>query len=114
MKVAIVGSRAYPRLDKVREYVWSLPIDTTIVSGGARGVDITAADAAHYRKMPVIVFLPDWDTHGKSAGFRRNKQIVDEADMVVAFWDGKSKGTVHSINLAKKAGKECVVFGVEP
>lgn len=109
-KVAIVGSRNFRPLDKVREYVRLLPSYTTIVSGGARGVDSAAEMEARVQGMEVIVFLPDWNKHGKKAGFLRNIDIVNAADRVVAFWDGESKGTQHSINLAKKAGKPVEVI----
>jgi hypothetical protein len=46
-----------------------------------------------------------WDVYGKSAGYRRNADIVKAADRIVAFWDGKSSGTKHTIKLAKQAGK---------
>ena len=51
MNVAIVGSRSYPRLDLVHDYVWQLPQDTCIVSGGALGVDQTAEHTAQQRNM---------------------------------------------------------------
>ena len=105
MKVAIVGSRNFRELDKVRAYVRSLPPGTTIVTGGARGVDNVAETTAKIFGYPVEVFLPDWNKHGKSAGFVRNNLIVCAADRVVAFWDGESKGTKHSIKLAEQFKK---------
>lgn len=53
------------------------------------------------RGLPVDEFRADWDTHGKSAGYKRNSQMADHADMLIAFWDGKSKGTKHMIDLAR-------------
>lgn len=105
MKVAIVGSREYGQIYKVQEYVCSLPPDTVIVSGGARGVDHMAEFAALATGKAVQIFKPDWNKHGKKAGYLRNIDIVNAADRVVAFWDGVSKGTQHSITLAKKNGK---------
>lgn len=110
MKIAIVGSRDYPNLKEVVDYVYSLSPDTVIVSGGANGVDQHAEWAAIERGMKVEIYYPDWKRHGKSAGFIRNEQIVKAADMVVAFWDGKSKGTAHSINLAQKFQKSLQVI----
>lgn len=46
----------------------------------------------------------DWDRYGKSAGYIRNKEMAEEADALMAFWDGKSRGTMHMINLAKEKG----------
>lgn len=105
MKIAIVGSRDFGTLGLVEDYVRSLPLDTVVVSGGARGVDQRAEFVARQRDMPVQIFKADWTRHGKSAGFRRNAQIVGYADKVVAFWDGKSAGTKHTIGLARIAGK---------
>ncbi len=113
MKIAIVGSRDYPDLQAVWDYVESLPLDTVIVSGGARGVDSIAEDCAFARGMDTLIFPAEWDKYGKSAGFRRNERIVAECDRLVAFWDGTSRGTQHSIELARKAGKLVTVITPE-
>jgi len=110
MRMAIVGSRDFKRLDKVRQFVEDLPLDTTVVSGNARGVDRTAEDAARLRRMRVISIPPQWDTYGKQAGFVRNREIVDHADELVAFWDGTSRGTAHSIKLARVKGIPILVI----
>lgn len=104
-RVAIIGSRDYPRLRDVYEYVRLLPADTVVVSGGARGVDRTAADAARHRGLEVVEHLPDWKRDGKGAGFIRNAKIVADADRVVAFHNGVSRGTSHSIETAIRTGK---------
>ena len=75
----------------------------TIVSGGAKGADSLGEWYASNRNIPVTVFKADWDKYGKSAGYRRNEEMAQNADALVAFWDGKSKGTKHMIDLAKKA-----------
>lgn len=113
MKVAIVGSRDYPDMEQVVDFVFQLPDGTEVVSGGARGVDSWAADTAKSTllDLEVRVFPADWNRHGKSAGYIRNQQIVDYADCVVAFWDGKSRGTAHTIKLAREADKLKAVFG---
>lgn len=110
MKIAIVGSRDYPDLEAVRQYVQSLPLDTVVVSGGASGVDITAEKAAKARGMQTEVYYPDWKQYGKSAGFLRNRLIIEAADKVVAFHVNNSRGTGHSIALAKRYGKELEVI----
>ena len=109
-KIAIVGSRDFAELDKVRDYVNSLPLDCIIVSGGARGVDRVAEQTASVRGMQTIIFKPDWEKHGKAAGFIRNHDIIQAADSVVAFWDGTSKGTKNSIDLATKLNKPCTIL----
>jgi hypothetical protein len=109
MKIAIVGSRDYPHPQHVTDYVNTLPLDTIIVSGGARGVDTWAEQAARRRGMTVIVFKADWKTFGKVAGFMRNREIIDAADSVTAFWDLYSPGTKHSISTAREKGKPVVI-----
>ena len=105
MNVAIVGSRDYPHPEHVWSYVATLPADTLVVSGGARGVDAWAAAAATRHGLQVKVYPADWERYGKSAGYRRNASIISAADRVVAFWTGTSPGTAHSIRLARQQGK---------
>lgn len=105
MRIAIVGSRDYKDLEAVRQYVRSLPDDTVVISGGARGVDRVAAAAARLRGLAVIEFLADWNGVGRGAGMVRNRDIVAAADKVVVFWDGVSRGTKHTVGLAQRAGK---------
>lgn len=110
MKVAIVGSRDWPDLQMVIDYVNQLPNGTKVISGGARGVDTVAVDAAKARGLETLVFLASWDTHGKSAGYRRNVDIVNAADEVVAFLHNESKGTNHTISITKSQGKSLTVI----
>jgi predicted Rossmann fold nucleotide-binding protein DprA/Smf involved in DNA uptake len=114
MKVAVVGSREYRNLAEVRQFVWEQDRSTTIVSGGASGVDREAVDEARRLGMTYEVHLPDWAVHGRSAGIIRNRAIVESADEVVAFWDGRSRGTASTIEFARKAGKPVRVFGPRP
>lgn len=120
MKVAIVGTRAenmnHPTdYDKriraaVFAYVSRLPKDTVLVSGGASGVDTWAVNAAkHYGLPKPIVHLPNWKEYGKSAGMIRNEWIVNDADYVVAFWNGTSKGTKNTIDRAQRMGKRVII-----
>jgi len=111
MKLALIGSRGYPALDLVRRFVVDLPADTIVVSGGARGVDSAAEDAARAVGLCVLVLEPDWETLGRRAGLVRNEEVIDEVDEVVAWWDGESRGTVHALQLAGEAGKPVTVFG---
>lgn len=75
---------------------------TGLVSGGAKGGDRYAELYAERKGLPITIHKPDWDRYGKSAGFIRNKSIIDDADVIVAIWDGKSKGTQHSMRLARE------------
>jgi predicted Rossmann fold nucleotide-binding protein DprA/Smf involved in DNA uptake len=110
MRIAIVGSREYAKLDLVRKFVSELPADTVIVSGGARGVDQAAEFAAKARGLETVIFPAMWGQYGKRAGFMRNRQIVEASDRVVAFWDGFSAGTLSTIKLAQEAKKTVEVI----
>lgn len=110
MKIAVVGSREYPDMEGVRRFIRALPKDVVVISGGARGVDSVAEEEARVQGLTVEIYPADWARYGRRAGYVRNKIMVDKADKVVAFWDGKSKGTKHTIDLARKASKPLCVF----
>lgn len=111
-RLAIVGSRDYPHHDRVRAFVRRLKPTTTVVSGGARGVDRIAEEEARRIGLPEpIVLLAEWDRHGRSAGKIRNTKVVRACDYLVAFWDGRSDGTRDAIEKAREAGKLFHVFG---
>lgn len=110
MKVAIVGSRTFDDYTLLYNTLKEITNIELIVSGGARGADSLAESWAKVNKTPVKIFLPNWDKFGKSAGFKRNVQIVENCDLLIAFWDGKSKGTEHSINLAKQMKKDIKII----
>jgi YspA, cpYpsA-related SLOG family len=100
--LAIVGSRDFPELHRVRRFVQRLPAGIILVSGGARGVDRCAAAVARARGLEIIEYLADWDRYGRRrAGFIRNRQVVRRCDRMVAFWDGASTGTDDAIALAR-------------
>lgn len=107
MKIAIVGSRNLT-VDDLGKY---LPEDTDeIVSGGAIGVDRCAREYALSHKLKLTEFFPEYDKYKRSAPLLRNLQIIDYADEVIAFWDGRSRGTKFVIdNCCKKHKKVTVV-----
>lgn len=85
--------------------------DIDIITGGANGADTLGEDYAIEHRIPHTVFPAKWELFGKSAGFIRNARMLqyakDEADetpVVVAFWDGKSRGTKHMIDISKSGG----------
>lgn len=109
MRVAIVGSRDLS-VD-IEKYI---PENTTeIVSGGARGIDTLAERWADQHNIPKLILKPDYDKYGRSAPIRRNEIIVSAADLVVAVWDGKSRGTKSTIDYAKKCGIPVQVLLIE-
>lgn len=75
-----------------------------IVSGGARGADLVGERIARMCHLPVKRYIPDWNGFGKRAGFVRNTDMADNADALLAFWDGVSRGTKHMIDTARKKG----------
>lgn len=110
MKLAIVGSRSFSDYEKLKTEVdfFSVIKDleiTEIVSGGAKGADTLAEQYAKDHDLLLKVFPANWDLHGKSAGYIRNLDIVHYADAIIAFWDGQSRGTLHTINLSKQYKK---------
>jgi predicted Rossmann fold nucleotide-binding protein DprA/Smf involved in DNA uptake len=110
--LAVVGSRTVTNYNEVLPYLQhylSIP-NLHLVSGGAIGADRLGRRFAQEHHLSLQEFLPDWKQFGKSAGFRRNHDIISAATEVIAFWDGKSKGTKHSIDLARKQGKACRVI----
>lgn len=75
-----------------------------IVEGGAKGADrlgfeFYRANGTKHKRFPA-----DWHTHGKKAGILRNIEMAEYADALIAFWDGKSRGTKHMIEVAKEKG----------
>ncbi|MBE6686205.1 MAG: DUF2493 domain-containing protein [Ruminococcaceae bacterium] len=108
MKIAIIGSRNIV-LDDLGFYLKNFDV-TEIVSGGAKGVDSYAAQYARENNIPLTEFLPDYERYKRGAPLKRNDQIIDYADHVIAFWDTKSKGTKYVIERCKKLGKMVTVF----
>lgn len=110
MRIAVVGSRNIT-VDNISDYVKNAD---EIVSGGAVGVDQSAAEYAKQKGLKLTVFLPEYSLYGRAAPIIRNKKIVDYSDKIVAFWDARSKGTLSVIKYAKKTKKECEVIIIEP
>lgn len=75
------------------------------MTGGAVGIDTCAAEYAKKKGIKLTQFLPQYSIFGRAAPIVRNKKIVDYSDKIIAFWDGKSKGTLSVIKYAKKIGK---------
>jgi len=113
MKVIIAGGRGFNDYQTLKEYCQKILRDqeeVEIVSGTARGADELGEKFAKESKCPIKRFPANWDKYGKSAGYKRNAEMAQYADGLIAFWDGKSRGTKHMIDLAERAGIEVRVF----
>jgi predicted Rossmann fold nucleotide-binding protein DprA/Smf involved in DNA uptake len=111
MRVAIVGSRHFSAPARVTDYVMSLPKGASIITGSASGVDAAATRAARERGIPVQVMPASFDELADATkSSARNQRLVDACDVLVAFWDGASKGTRTTVERALDSGKEVHVF----
>lgn len=105
IKVIIAGGRDfndYQELCSFCDFMLSSMTDIEIVSGTANGADSLGEQYATERGYLIKQFPADWDKYGKSAGYKRNAQMAEYADALIAFWDKKSRGTKHMIDLAKE------------
>lgn len=106
MKIIIAGSRNFVDYDLLVEKcdkAFSLQSDIEIVSGTAYGADMLGERYAKEKNYNIKRFPADWSL-GKGAGYIRNKAMSEYADALIAFWDGKSRGTKHMIDLATEKG----------
>lgn len=109
-KLIIAGGREFHFRKIAEEYlnwiindkIYKITDEVEIISGGAKGADKIGEDYALEHSLTLKVFNADWDKYGKSAGYIRNEEMAKYAYGLVAFWDGKSRGTKHMIDLARK------------
>lgn len=120
-KIIIAGGRDFADYDflkrKLSQFIKNHPNRRfTIVSGAARGADSLGEQYAREKVIPIKRFPADWNHLGRSAGYIRNTQMLDYITQpdcegyVLAFWDGKSKGTAHMIKSAKRAGVQVEIY----
>ncbi len=108
-RIIICGGRDfndYERLKERCDYLMQFlrKSDIIILCGKARGADTLGERYALENNIKIEYYPADWDKYGKSAGYIRNKEMVDNATSAICFWNGKSKGTAHTIELCKKKG----------
>jgi len=115
-KVIIAGTRdfndyeyAEPLIDKILSNK-SQTHKILIVCGMARGADLIGKEYGENKNYEVLKYPADWDSFGKSAGYIRNKEMANNADALIVFWDGASKGTLNMINIAKEKGLKVVII----
>ena len=110
IRLAVVGSRVWTDEKTTFDILDALASRMevgTVVSGGAAGADSLGEKWALARGYEACIYRPDWAKHGRSAGFRRNADIVKDCDVVVAFWDGLSRGTLDTLRKARE--KPCLL-----
>ncbi len=111
IKVVIAGCRDYDNYNEAKEYIDFYPSgereanEIIVISGCARGADVLGERYAEENGFQVEKHPADWKKYGRSAGPKRNKEMAQVADMVVCFWNGKSRGTKSMIEYAKEFGK---------
>lgn len=110
MTVAVIGSRSIVTAELEKYLPKGI---TSLVTGGASGVDSLAERYADANGIPKKVIYPNYEKYGKAATLIRNKQIVNSCDIVIAIWDGKSTGTRYTIEYARQVGKPFEVHIVE-
>lgn len=116
--LAIIGSRSFNNYSFAKNEILNIIKNnkigiSKIISGGASGADKIAEIFASKFNIPVEVIVPDW-SKGRGAGMVRNTDIIKKSDYVIAFWDGKSKGTLDSINKAKRLNKKLFIVYISP
>lgn len=114
MKLIVAGSRDITSYDLVLDAFskFAKTDVTTIISGGARGVDRLGERLAKEKGFALEVRYADWELHGKRAGYIRNAEMADEGDYLLALWDLKSPGTKHMIRLALDKGLYVEVYSL--
>ena len=123
VNIIIAGSRTFDNYEclkkKVLNFIGEKQIELSnicIISGTARGADKMGENFAKELNLKLKCFPADWDKYGKQAGFLRNTKMAnyaiedDNQGILIAFWDGKSSGTKHMIEIAKKKELEVKIF----
>ncbi len=123
IRITVCGSRNFIDEKFVNKYLsefiqflkkqFENEINIIIISGKAKGPDTFGENFAKNNNLQIEEFPADWDKHGKRAGYIRNKEMIDISNIVIAFYDGTSKGTAHSIKLAKDKGILTLVAGTK-
>lgn len=105
MKLLIIGSRTITDFDLTNH----IPEETSlIISGGAKGMDTVAEKYADKHGIEKLIIKPQYEKYGRAAPIKRNEIMVDMADLVLAVWDGKSKGTERALKYAQKKNKQII------
>lgn len=105
MRILVAGSRTWQDYTRIVQHLNGYPRESTVIHGAAKGADQLAGTAAKQIGYLVEEYPADWRGKGRGAGFIRNLEMLDsKPDKVIAFWDGQSRGTAHTIEEARKRG----------
>jgi hypothetical protein len=114
MKLIIAGSRTFTNYQRLCQ---TLALErhriTQVITGGAKGADQLGYCWAWKHQVKHQLFRADWERFGKSAGVRRNYQMAQAGDVLIAFWDGQSPGTAHMVQCMRQLGKLVVIIRME-
>ena len=108
--IGVIGSRKfedyYHFSNKLMYFISNIKDDIQFVSGGCKsGADNLIKKYCIENGYNLIEHLPDYEKYkGKVAPLKRNHKIVDDSDMLIAFWNEMSKGTEYTIKLAQEKG----------
>lgn len=115
MRTIIAGGRDFNDFFKLESAIetsgWN---PSVVISGKAKGADAHGELWAKMNNVPVEEFPADWDKYGKSAGYKRNTKMAENAEALIALWDGKSRGTKMMIDIATKKNLRVHVFRYDP
>lgn len=105
MRVIVCGSRGWTDRELIADRLADLPGESVVMHGAARGADLIASQEALKLGLLVEEYPAEWDRYGKRAGAVRNEEMAAlGADLCLAFWDGRSSGTAHMMEMAAKYG----------
>lgn len=110
-KVVVAGGRDFTNYNLLKEKVDNilsqkkLTHKILILSGKSIGADCLGEIYALENNLEILSYPADWDKFGKKAGVKRNAEMINDADALIAFWNGNSRGTKYMIDIATKKGK---------
>jgi hypothetical protein len=121
MRLIVAGSRDVEDYELVSNTIHSFlakenngSLPDVVLSGTARGADRLGERWANDNGVSVKFYPADWGKYAKRAGYLRNQQMAENADALVAIWDGQSRGTMHMIHIAEKMGLKVYVCTIPP
>ena len=115
MKIVVAGCRTYENYEEAKlfldECLKEYKEKTTLIflSGGCKGADRLGERYANEMNYEIVKYPALWQKYGKGAGVIRNQEMAKDCDLVIVFWDGKSRGTASMIALAEKHNKPVMI-----